>query len=406
MQIVDLATWMDNYSSKGWYWYVKRLSGNDTLLNRTHQAGPYIPGQVADELAPSVRRSTLLNPRKWFRVSIDSHLLEENVSAIWYNNRIIRDGTRDECRITNWGGSSSPVLDPDSTGSIFILAFHKTGNQDADEVRVWLCTDLEQEDLVENRIGPVEPGARIFIVHSSTGVLPQISYGRSQKPTSCHLSTAEIPPAWLDTFPSAIEIAQKAISLRPARGRSADDRLMQRKSCEYDVFRSVEEQHVLPQIRQGFSSVEEFLELASSIANRRKSRAGKSLEFQTKAVFDEEHVRYSHGEVSELNKKPDFLFPSARVYHNSAKGAKNLYMLAVKTTCKDRWRQILNEADKIPVKHLLTVQEGISENQFREMRAADVILVVPRSLHSQYIPAIRPQLLTLEDFIAVLRGSQ
>ncbi len=406
MQVIDLTTWMEKYSSRGWYWYVKRLSGNDTLLNRTHQAGPYIPKEVIDELVPSIRQSTSLNPRKWFRVSVDSHLLEENVSAIWYNNRIVSDGTRDECRITNWGGNNSPILDPDSTGSIFILAFHKTGGHDADEVRIWLCTDLEQEDLVENRIGPVEPGARIFIAYTATSIVPRISYDRSQKPTSCLLSPSEIPPTWLPTFPPATEIVQKAISLRPARGKSADDRLMERKSCEYDVFRSVEEQYVLPQIRNGFSSVEEFLELANSVANRRKSRAGKSLEFQTKAIFDEEDIRYSHGEVSELNKKPDFLFPSAEVYHRSAKGEKNLFMLAVKTTCKDRWRQILNEADKIEVKHLLTVQEGISENQFREMQDSNVVLVVPRSLHTQYVPAIRSQLLALEDFLAVVRDNR
>ena len=32
-------------------------------------------------------------------------------------------------------------------------------------------------------------------------------------------------------------------------------------------------------------------------------------------------------------------------------------MLAVKTTCKDPWRQILTEADHIGTKHLLTQQE-------------------------------------------------
>jgi EcoRII C terminal len=43
-------------------------------------------------------------------------------------------------------------------------------------------------------------------------------------------------------------------------------------------------------------------------------------------------------------------------------------MLAAKTTCKDRWGQVINEAHQIKEKHLLTLQEGISENQFAEMR--------------------------------------
>ena len=34
-------------------------------------------------------------------------------------------------------------------------------------------------------------------------------------------------------------------------------------------------------------------------------------------------------------------------------------MLAVKTACRNRWHQILNEAGQITTKHLLTLQEGV-----------------------------------------------
>ena len=78
-------------------------------------------------------------------------------------------------------------------------------------------------------------------------------------------------------------------------------------------------------------------------------------------------------------------------------------MLAVKTTCKDRWRQILNEADRIPNKHLLTLQEGVSENQFNEMKVAGVQLVIPAPLISSYPPSVRPHLQTLESFIGDVR---
>ncbi|CCK00638.1 hypothetical protein BN130_3423 [Cronobacter malonaticus 507] len=79
-------------------------------------------------------------------------------------------------------------------------------------------------------------------------------------------------------------------------------------------------------------------------------------------------------------------------------------MLAVKTTCKDRWRQILNEADKISQVHLFTLQEGVSQAQYREMQDAGVRLVVPSSLHKKYPEAIREELLTLGEFIAELTG--
>ena len=78
-------------------------------------------------------------------------------------------------------------------------------------------------------------------------------------------------------------------------------------------------------------------------------------------------------------------------------------MLAVKTTCKDRWWQILNEARRIDRKHLLTLQEGVSEKQFREMEEAQVQLVVPEPLIKTYPKSVRPHLQTLESFIADIR---
>jgi hypothetical protein len=78
-------------------------------------------------------------------------------------------------------------------------------------------------------------------------------------------------------------------------------------------------------------------------------------------------------------------------------------MLAVKTTCKDRWRQILTEADRISDKHLLTLQEGVSESQFREMTEARVRLVVPAELTNAFPKSVRPHLQTLESFIGDVR---
>jgi len=59
---------------------------------------------------------------------------------------------------------------------------------------------------------------------------------------------------------------------------------------------------------------------------------------------------------------------SSRIYQES---------LTLVTTCKDRWRQVINEADRIPEKHLFTLQPTISKNQLREMTDEKVHLVVP-----------------------------
>ena len=112
---------------------------------------------------------------------------------------------------------------------------------------------------------------------------------------------------------------------------------------------------------------------------------------------------FQHGPQSEPGKRPDFLFPSQAAYRDPNFPEARLRMLATKTTCRDRWRQVINEADRIPVKHLLTLQEGVSEAQFREMAQANVQLVVPEPLIAKFPASIQAHIMTLESFFGDLR---
>ncbi|MGK2959564.1 MAG: type II restriction endonuclease [Acidimicrobiales bacterium] len=186
-----------------------------------------------------------------------------------------------------------------------------------------------------------------------------------------------------------------------------DVRLLVRRKCEYEIFLSVEQAVYLPRIHEGFGRIDDFIGLAQTILQSRKSRSGNSLEFQAREIMAEEGLLsgtdFIYRPVIEGGKRPDFLFPSKSAYEDAAFPANRLRMLAAKTTCKDRWRQVINEADRIPRKHLLTLQEGVSEGQFQEMQEAGVQLVVPSGLHDSYPIAVRPHLLTLESFIGDVR---
>lgn len=59
-------------------------------------------------------------------------------------------------------------------------------------------------------------------------------------------------------------------------------------------------------------------------------------------------------------------------------------MPAVKSSCKDRWRQVLAEADRIDDKRLRTLETAISVNQTSEMLAKRLQLVLPRSLPATF----------------------
>jgi len=89
-----------------------------------------------------------------------------------------------------------------------------------------------------------------------------------------------------------------------------------------------------------------------------------------------------------------------------AGGDARLTMLGAKSTCKDRWRQVLAEAEKISRKHLLTLEPGISEPQTDQMEASSLQLVVPSPVQDSYTAAQRGWLWSVGDFIEEVRARQ
>lgn len=403
--MAELGDWLDVYLSRNYICYAKRLSGNDTLANGTHQAGPYIPKEVLLEVFSSLNQPERRNPDVWFDLHLDSHAGHRNVRAVWYNNKLHDNptGGRNETRLTNFGGASSALLDPESTGALAVFAFGRNNTSHPPDCHVWVCRQETEEEAVEDRIGPVEPGQwRVWISEASG--LPLFA---PTARTNCRLDRNEIPAEWLTRFPSGEEIIRKAVELRPDHTLDADHRLVRRRACEFEMFRSIEKAFELPSITAGFHDIDQFIARAQTILQRRKSRSGRSLELHTRQLLLDEGMKagtdFEHQPESESGKRPDFLFPSGAAYRDSSFPADRLRMLAVKTTCRDRWRQILNEADRVSQKHLLTLQEGISEGQFREMTDARVQLVVPAALVESFPEAVRPHLQTIESFIADVR---
>jgi hypothetical protein len=382
---------------ESWFVYVKRLSSNDTGLTGSHQVGIYLPKAVMERVFPGIQRVDVENPDYLFPARIVSHNLpEQELRAIYYNNKPRNTGTRNEQRITRWntGVAGSPIQDCENTGALCVLAFHcASSGENADVLEVWVCHGEAEEELVESYTGEVVPGQSLF------GHAPQILGGLVRLPEeTCDLG--ELPREWVERFPDGATIIEHVVRRLPASNMSSDQCLLARRACEYAVFRAVEEMHILDVIRKGFASVDEFVDLANSVSNRRKSRSGRSLELHLERIFREEGLNdFGTQCVTEERKMPDFIFPSCDSYHDATYPHERLRMLAVKTTCKDRWRQILNEGDRIRAPFLFTLQEGVSENQFREMEREGVTLVVPEPLHDKFPESIRPRLVTLAGFI-------
>lgn len=173
---------------------------------------------------------------------------------------------------------------------------------------------------------------------------------------------------------------------------------------EEKLFRRLERHIVADRLRRGFANsdsvdVDGFIKFSLSVQNRRKSRTGFALENHVEKIFKVYRINFVRGAVTENNAKPDFLFPGVAEYNDNSFPEARLSMLGVKSTCKDRWRQVLSEANRIQDKHLLTLEPGISENQTREMVSNSLQLVLPKGLHETYSGGQRAWLMDMEGFI-------
>ena len=399
-EVRSLAHWLNEIQEAGAFLYVKRLSANDTGATDSHQVGIYVPDSVTKAAIPSISHTISQNPDYVLPCKIDSHGgVEGDVRAIYYNNKYFGK-TRDEARLTRWAwpGFSSPMKDQDSTGALAVFAFIVEPGKDASLLRLWVCRSPGEEEFVEQGFGEILPGESL--VGRANNLRGGAVFSREAEPD------ISIPPAWNEKFPTGREILDYIFSISSLASLSPDQRLMKRRELEYEVFRKVELVHVMPLIESGFGNVDDFIAIANSVANRRKSRSGHSLELHLRKVFDEEGLPTVGDQcITENNKKPDFLFPCCSAYKDEMFPRERLRMLGVKTTCKDRWRQILSEAAKIQIKHLFTLQEGVSVNQHDEMRDAGVVLVVPKDIHRKYPKTVRDNLMTLEDFLIDTKAS-
>lgn len=189
-----------------------------------------------------------------------------------------------------------------------------------------------------------------------------------------------------------------------------DSTLLKLMEREEKLFRTLEKQIVQERLKQGFgedgSDVDAFIKFSLSVQNRRKSRAGYAFENHLAYIFDQNSLHYSRGAKTERNNTPDFLFPGISFYKDERFSVNLLSMLGVKTTAKDRWRQVLSEADRINKKHLITLEPAISKNQTDEMIAQNLQLVVPSEIFDTYTHVQRKQLINLSEFIDIVKNKQ
>lgn len=171
----------------------------------------------------------------------------------------------------------------------------------------------------------------------------------------------------------------------------------QREEILFRAYERQEAEREIPKYTDPID-VDGLLSYSMSLFQRRKSRAGKSLEHTLEALLDARGISYTAQAETENHERPDFLFPSQGAYLDKTYPAEGLTLLGAKTTCKDRWRQVLSEGKRIKGKHLVTLEGAISTRQTDDMRQKQLQLVVPKPIQGSYTTAQRDWLWTVDRF--------
>lgn len=367
--------------------FCKFLSANDTGATGGHQSGILISKSAVEMLFTRQQLAQAGITKRIVKIKWQDDFQTES-SFTYYESK-------NELRVTRFG-RGFPFLNPDQTGALFVFTKQSEDNYSG----YFLETEEEIEEFL-NAFG---------ISPTETNML--IDTGKVQPETQEKIAIQQFIAGLSEEFPAsdimsaaAREIQTKVYNHAEFICTNPDRKIIDWTNMEYSLFRALEYARYGDIITKGFQSVDEFVRVANMVLNRRKSRAGKSLEHHLSAVFDGNEIEYTAQAVTEGNKKPDFIFPSQEAYHNPGFLTDYLVSLAAKTTCKDRWRQVLNEADRLrdKPKYLCTLQQGISGAQMDEMQTENVILIVPKPYIKAYPADRQERIWTLSRFVQYVK---
>lgn len=367
---------------------LKFISPNDVGLTGSHQFGYYLPKAIWEVF-------TAFPPTKG-----ENH--DHRVEAIWQDGRVTQStvkwygkGTRSEYRLTGFNRERHfPFIAHDCVGSLLVLV--------PERIDRFLMYVFDLEDDIED----VQAGLGVEAVSGwalfEYGVVPS-----TETEDECLDRHFRAFAATLTAFPPTAAFAKEAQRalldcIRDFLAAPADEQLIRCVEAEYALFRMAERKLCEPEIIRVFKSVDDFLSTAQTILQRRKARAGRSLEHHVEHQLTLAGIPFD-ARIDVEGTKPDILIPGRKEYLDRLFPDDKLFAVGVKTTCKDRWRQVTREAPRVERKHIITVQKGVSPNQLDEMQSLQVTLVVPEKLHTDYPKDRRGELLTVGSFIDEVR---
>lgn len=354
---------------------------------------------TADRKFPSVR---------FISFDEDGSALTAEGRATWYDARA-RDPFRTEHRLYY---SDNEAMSSVSPGDLLVVALLESDDlmivsapsgSEAEREIAWLFAPSGSEIGERFAVRTAESMSGVPLSFVARSILGLLGIDAFEKLESFYLE--DMSRRFGAVFPGTRDFSDFASGTLEIPD-DPDEALTLLMSREEALFRLFERAEAERRLEKGFCGVEEFVDYAKSFMNRRYSRAGHAFENHLELLFRRAGLEFSKGPATELRKRPDFVFPHIEAYRSLSDSDVERYVtvLGAKTSCKDRWRQVLSEAERVRTKHLATLQPAISLNQLDEMSDAGVILVVPEEVRSTYPSQRRGEILNLSEFIAAVEG--
>ncbi|AQW82916.1 type II restriction endonuclease [Campylobacter pinnipediorum] len=132
--------------------------------------------------------------------------------------------------------------------------------------------------------------------------------------------------------------------------------------------------------------------LSLSNTQSRRSRAGKTFEYTIYYIY--EYLGYPYNAQSQIGKNAfsnmglgkivDSILPSADAF---SEFRNQCIIGSMKTTLRERWQEVVEEINRsnLPNIYLLTTDNNISENQIKQMREHNIILVVNKEVKDTFL---------------------
>lgn len=295
---------------------VKRLSAVEADPNKSHQhefAGGHLRGMFGDDDRKEI-------PARFIWLSDEQEGMSEPGKVSWYDSRRKIAHRSAEYRLYY---DNNPIASMMKPGDSFFVATRPDGTvmvivvpegSTVESQLIWLFGIKSESETFSAR-NEVDDSKLDF---AARYILDELGID-AEEPEAAKLDSLLEP--YGITFPGTAEFSKLARdSLKDISAKDdADKVLMAWLEREELLFRRMERHIVAARLEAGFMSndsadVEGFIAFSLSVQNRRKSRAGYSLENHLEALLTARSVRFQRGVETENKNKPDFLFPGQKEY--------------------------------------------------------------------------------------------